>query len=228
MSKTAAFRSRRMTVLARIALLTTTAAVLAMSPAIADAHTTAPAAAGHGAASQAVAPADERQQIVDRAVSALTTPKKFRLTRGGTIHTSAPASGFNHLGRGGSNANLNEYNGYNGLPWCGYFAAAMWNHQGVPRNYPSSQVWRTGLGNRFHAYSSSRLPQPGDVLVWTNNGDSAHGHVGVVVAVSGGTVTTVEGNINPYQDSLARRSYQWTGSGPAVSGKTFRGIASRF
>lgn len=228
MPKTAAPRSRRLPVLARAALLTTMAAALTLSPAIADAHTTAPPAAGRGGASQAVAPADERQQIVNRTISALTTPKKFRLTRGGTIYTSVPSSGYNYLGRSGSNANLNEYNGYNVLPWCGYFAAAMWNHQAVPRNYPSSQAWRTGLGDRFHSYSPSRLPQPGDILVWTNNGDSTHGHVGVVVAVSGRTVTTVEGNINPYQDSVARKTYQWTGSGPAVSGKTFRGFASRF
>ncbi|WP_328842892.1 CHAP domain-containing protein [Streptomyces sp. NBC_00258] len=212
--------------LARAALLTTTAAVLALSPTIADARTTTPAAVGRDASSQVGAPAGERQQIVDRAVSALATPKKFRLTRGGTIYTSTPASGYNYLGRGGSNANLNVYNGYRGLPWCGHFAAAMWKHRNVPRNYWSSQAWRTGLGDRFHAYSPNRLPQPGDVLVWTNNGDSAHGHVGVVVAVAGRTVTTIEGNVNPYRDSIARKSYQWTGSGPAMSGKTFRGFAS--
>ncbi|WP_159074423.1 CHAP domain-containing protein [Streptomyces dioscori] len=91
-----------------------------------------------------------------------------------------------------------------------------------------AQAWRTGLGNRFHSYSPSRLPQTGDLLVWTNNGAHAHGHVGVVVAVSGRTITTIEGNINPHRDSIARKSYQWTGSGPSVPGKTFRGFASRF
>ncbi|WP_199855074.1 hypothetical protein [Streptomyces dioscori] len=140
MPKTSVSRSRCLSVLAKAALLTTAAAALTLFPATADARTSAPAGPGHSAASQPTAPSDVRRQIADRATSALTTPRKCRLTRGGTIHTSSPASGYNYLGRGSSNANLNQYNGYNGLPWCGHFAAAAWNHQGVPRSYPSSGV----------------------------------------------------------------------------------------
>ncbi len=171
---------------------------------------------------------DERAAIADRARTALTTPAGYRLTPDGPVLLSTPTPGTNHLGLDGSNADLNVYNNYNGLAWCGYFAAAMWNHQAVPENYPGSQSWRTGLGTRFHAYTETDLPQTGDVLVWTNTDDTAHGHVGVVVDVTGTTVTTVEGNTGAYSDSVATHVYTWQGPGPTRSGKTFRGFASRF
>lgn len=171
---------------------------------------------------------DERTAIADRSRSALTTPAGFRLTAGGETLLSEPAPGTNYLGRDGSNANLNAYNNYNGLAWCGYFAAAMWDHRGTPANYPGSQSWRTDLGSRFHAYAPGELPETGDVLVWTDTGDSSHGHVGVVVEVDGTTVITVEGNTGDHSDSVSERNYTWYGAGPERAGKTFRGFASPF
>jgi hypothetical protein len=176
----------------------------------------------------------ERQAIVARATAALTTSRKYQTVQGGTIYNSIPGvpnANINYLGRNGSNSNRNEYNNYNGEPWCGYFARAMWNgSKETPLHYPSSQAWMNEA-NHFHGYSASDLPKPGDVLVWTNIGDPGHGHVGVVVGVSGTTVTTIEGN-NGYPvgdpDSIFRNTYSWTGYGPALSGKTFRGFASRY
>lgn len=162
-----------------------------------------------------------RSQIVANANRALTTPTKYKASKNGPVRVSTPKSGSNYLG----GRNLNVYNNYNGDPWCGYFAAAMWGKRGVPGNYASSQAWR-GLGSRYHAYNVNRLPQPGDVLVWTNNGDRAHGHVGVVVGVKGRTITTVEGNTGAGDDSVTRKVYNWGKRGPALPGKAFRGSAS--
>ncbi|MGW2839211.1 CHAP domain-containing protein [Streptomyces sp. NPDC001493] len=162
-----------------------------------------------------------RSQIVANANRALTKPTKYRTSKKGSVRLSKPKSGSNYLG----GKNLNEYNNFNGDPWCGYFAAAMWGKRGVPSSYASSQAWR-GLGSRYHAYNVNRLPQPGDVLVWTNKGDRAHGHVGVVVGVKGRTVTTIEGNTGAGDDSVTRKVYNWGNRGPALPGKTFRGSAS--
>ncbi|MFG2191862.1 CHAP domain-containing protein [Streptomyces sp. NPDC048639] len=173
---------------------------------------------------------DERTAIAERARAALTTPLEFRLTAEGETLLSRPGEpeGNNYLGQDGSNTDRNTYNDFNGLAWCGYFAADMWDHEGVPEHYRGSQSWRTSLGERFHAYASDVLPQVGDVLVWTNQDNAAQGHVGVVVEVSGTTVTTVEGNTGHNSDSVSERTYEWDGAGPVHGDKLFRGFASRF
>ncbi|WP_424888518.1 CHAP domain-containing protein [Streptomyces sp. XH2] len=179
--------------------------------------------------------AAERRRIVDRTTDALTTPKRFRLKRGGPVLRSVPGRpdrDTNYLGKGRSNANMNEYNDFarnpNARQWCGFFAAAMWGRRGVPADPGSSRAWRTGTGNRWHPYAADRLPQPGDVLMWAGRGTA--GHVGVVAAVSGTRVTTVEGNTGYHNDSIARRHYEWTGAGPVLKDrtKTIQGFASRF
>ncbi|MFI9306606.1 CHAP domain-containing protein [Streptomyces triculaminicus] len=76
------------------------------------------------------------------------------------------------------------------------------------------------------AWSSGQRPSTPRQLVWTNKRDRAHGHVGVVVAVKGRNITTVEGNTGYHNDSIHRGHYAWTGDGPALPGKTFRGVAS--
>ncbi|MFE5868549.1 CHAP domain-containing protein [Streptomyces roseifaciens] len=177
----------------------------------------------------------ERQKIVERALSALTTPKRFRLTRGGPVYLSRPGHpnrDTNYLGKGNSNANLNEYNGFAGnpnqRPWCGFFAARMWANRGVPADPGNSRAWRSGTGDRWHPYAADRPPQPGDVLMWA--GRNHAGHVAVVVGVSGTRVTTVEGNTGYHNDSIARQRYEWTGAGPVLKDRTkvIQGFASRF
>ncbi|MEU5190207.1 CHAP domain-containing protein [Streptomyces klenkii] len=183
----------------------------------------------------AVNEAAERQRIVDRTTDALTTPKRFRLKPGGPVLRSVPGRpdrDTNYLGKGNSNANMNEYNGFarnpNARQWCGFFAAAMWGRRGVPADAGSSRAWRTGVGRRWHPYAAGRLPKPGDVLMWAGRGTA--GHVGVVAAVSGTRVTTVEGNTGYHSDSIARQRYEWTGAGPVLKdrSKTIQGFASRF
>jgi hypothetical protein len=184
-----------------------------------------------------------RQDTVDRARAALNNPRKFKTssTSATYLSTVLKDQGRNVLERNGSNANRVVFNDFNGLEWCGYFAAAMWtgtntpdpdNYPKIPDSYPSSQAWRAsgeaGVGNRFHAFrAGGALPKPADVLVWTNNDASTGGHVGVVVSVNYDTkkVTTIEGNVNG--DEVARKVYAWDSNGPTLSGKVFRGFASR-
>ncbi|MDX3415995.1 CHAP domain-containing protein [Streptomyces sp. MD20-1-1] len=212
-------RTSRLTAVALSALL---AAGVAVGPAQAGS-----AGAGKTAVSSASsAQAPTRQQIVAKANEALTKPTKYKTSKNGSVRLSKPKRDNNYLG----GRNLNEYNNYNGQAWCGYFAAAMWGKQGVPTKYPASQQWRTGLGKRFHAYNPRQLPQPGDVLVWSNRSDARFGHVGVVVAVKGRTVSTVEGNAGQGSDSVTRRSYDWKDTrntgGPYLQGKNFRGFST--
>ncbi|MFD7814305.1 CHAP domain-containing protein [Streptomyces sp. NPDC059785] len=182
----------------------------------------------------AAAPSPLRQAVVDRAERALTTSHAYRETRNGPRKWSTPgdARHDNYLG----GADRNEYNGFNGDYWCGYFAAAMWNNRrATPDNYKSSRAWETGVGDRFYAYRPGRPPQRGDVIVWHNhNRRDPEGHVAVVVAVGGSggrTVVTIEGNAGRGSDSITRREYRWAGTdGPRIPtnpGLKLRGFASR-
>ncbi|MFI1259102.1 CHAP domain-containing protein [Streptomyces netropsis] len=224
-----------------------TAAVLVSAPLAATITPATPAAATTAGlpdhARQAAEPAGltaERQQIVNRAVQALTTPKRFKLknspkeykSQPGWLGPGRPDKDTNYLGLNGSNDNRNEYNGFAAKPthrqWCGFFAGAMWPRHSRPSDVGSARAWRDDLGKRWHPYSPSRPPQPGDVLMWANM-QARTGHVGVVVAVDGDKVTTIEGNTGWKNDSISREHYTWTGNGPVLRGKSskpFQGFAS--
>ncbi len=181
-----------------------------------------------------------RSDTVARAQAALTHPRKFKTSATSPVYLSTvlAAQKRNVLERGGSEANRNVFNGYNGAEWCGYFVAAMWTgtnvpdpavYPRIPSSYPSSQAWMTQSGSRFHAFTGANqtLPKPGDVLVWTNTTPGTGGHVGLVVSVNGTTRTvhTIEGNVNG--DEVAAFAYPWGAHGAVRSGKTFRGYTSR-
>ncbi|GGP83879.1 CHAP domain-containing protein [Streptomyces calvus] len=217
----------RIVALALSALLAGGLAVSQAQAAPAEPAIATAAATGEKSAASASSLALTRQQIVARAEHALKTPTKYRTAKNGPIKLSTPKGNNNYLG----GHNLNVYNNYNGQSWCGHFAAAMWGKQGVPAKYEASQRWRTHMGNRFHPYRVNRLPQPGDVLVWTNTSNNAFGHVGVVVSVKGRSVTTIEGNAGAGTDSVTRQTYSWddkraTGGGPYLPSKKFAGFAS--
>lgn len=183
-----------------------------------------------------------RQATVERADAALNSPRAFKVAGSETVHQSVvkPAQNRNVLELAGSNDNRTVFNHYNGNSWCGSFVAAMWTgktmpdpaaYPRIPTSYESSQAWRTDprVAGRFHAYSGATqtLPKPGDVLVWSDDGSSWAGHVGLVVKVTASTrtVLTVEGNVDG--DEIARKSYTWHTGGPLRAGKTFRGYTSR-
>ncbi|MGW3289119.1 CHAP domain-containing protein [Streptomyces sp. NPDC001002] len=212
------------------------AAALLAVPALVCAPATASTAPATSAARPNSAPSPLRQAIVDRANTALTTAHRYKATPNGPVRLSTPGDSGHDNYLGGKN--LNEYNGFNGDAWCGYFARAMWaNSAATPTDYKSSRAWETGVGDRFHPYRPGQPPQRGDVIVWHNHNSRApRGHVAVVVAVGGSdgrTVTTVEGNAGRGSDSITMKQYRWVGAeGPKLPGRNnatlkVRGYAAR-
>jgi hypothetical protein len=196
----------------------------------------APAATAMPKAEPGSTAAQVRAHIVAVARWQLTNSRPYKVN--GKTYNSSPnlKSHYNYLGSNGSNENRNIYTGYRAEPWCGDFARFVWTSGGtesapVPRNYASSQAWRTGVGNRWHAYSSD-LPNPGDVLVWTDKGSSSNGHVAVVTAVNTAkrAISYIGGNesIAGNRDSIVQHSDYWSKMPASMSGKTFRGFASRY
>lgn len=189
-----------------------------------------------------------RQETVDRANALLSAGVKYQ-DADGTIRTSThPSATRNVLEWNGSNTNRNEFNDYSdgyasGLDWCGYFVARVWTGENtpnltanprVPTLYLRSQAWRTDAKTTYYRFSPTRLPVPGDALIWqtgsgtagVDNG-SATGHVGVVTAVNATTkvITTVEGNVEG--DEINRRTYTWDADGPTLPDKHFMGHTAR-
>lgn len=189
-----------------------------------------------------------RQQTVDRANALLRADLRYRDANGTIRLSTQPTANRNVLAWSGSNTNRNELNDFSagyasGLDWCGYFVARTWTGQNtpdpaafprIPTSYMRSQAWRTDAPTAYLRFSQTRLPAPGDVLVWQNgtgsagaDNGSATGHVGVVTAVNATTrvVTSVEGNVAG--DEIRRYTYAWDANGPTKDGKHFMGHTSR-
>lgn len=184
-----------------------------------------------------------RQDTVDRANRLVSADLSFK-DAGGTVRTSTqPGPNRNVLELDGSNTNSNVLNDFNGLDWCGYLVARTWTgtntpdpalYPRIPTSYMRSQAWRTDAETPYYRFSQSRLPKPGDVLVWQNGSGTVgadngnpYGHVGVVTAVDATTkvVTSVEGNVEG--DEIRRITYAWDANGPTKDGKHFMGHTSR-
>lgn len=184
-----------------------------------------------------------RQQTVDRANNLLTADLRYEDAAGTVRLSTQPGANRNLLTWNGSNTNSNVLNDFNGLDWCGYLVARTWTGENtpstsafprIPTYYMRSQAWRTEAKTPWFRFAQSRLPEPGDVLVWQNgagapgadNGTST-GHVGVVTGVNATTkvVTSVEGNVNG--DEIRRYTYAWDADGPTKDGKHFMGHTAR-
>lgn len=233
--------------LRNIGAVASVAAIAALS-ASATPTATATTTAESGPQGAAAALSTLRQESVDRANALLTAGVKYK-DSAGTIRTSTqPSATRNVLEWNDSNSNRNEFNDYSagyasGLDWCGFFVARVWTGENtpdlaqyprVPALYLRSQAWRTDAKTPYHRFSATRLPIPGDVLVWQNGAGAAGvdngvatGHVGVVTAVDATTkqVTTVEGNVAG--DEIKRRTYAWDADGPTLPDKHFMGHTAR-
>ncbi|SDZ52894.1 CHAP domain-containing protein [Asanoa ishikariensis] len=91
-------------------------------------------------------------------------------------------------------------NGWIGQAWCADFAKWIWGQSGARTNgldagavsFSRYSTWRSDT-----SFPNLAGVQPGDVVGWRfHTGDSRNDHVGVVVAVSGDTITTVDGNFS--------------------------------
>lgn len=96
--------------------------------------------------------------------------------------------------------NRTRYGGTSSEDWCAYFVSWVWRQAGVGiQKTGSSQFFRQD-GNPRSEYAkywrtSINDAEPGDIIVWTTVGDSAHGHVGIAHhKMSDGTWMTIQGN----------------------------------
>lgn len=93
---------------------------------------------------------------------------------------------------------------YNTAPWCAFFTKMVWtevyaDHPGIKKMVSS---WLNGSAKqslvqaRSNAdFSTGNIPKPGAIVIWLK-GKGPSGHAGIVVSVSGNTMTTIEGNTN--------------------------------
>ncbi|SNT63730.1 CHAP domain-containing protein [Asanoa hainanensis] len=106
-------------------------------------------------------------------------------------------------------------NGWIGQPWCADFARWIWRESGARiAGLDAGAVSFSRYGTWRSATNFPNLAgvQPGDVIGWRFNDSVGPGndHVSVVVAVSGDTITTVDGNFN---DVVYVRSFNRTTAG---------------
>jgi uncharacterized protein (TIGR02594 family) len=113
------------------------------------------------------------------------------------------------MARFGAAAGIGE-----GLPWCASFISYVYARAGIDTRSDGvggtamalnfeSQFQRAGAYHSFR--SSSRVPQSGDVVVFSRGAPgSGQGHVGIVESVEGDRVTLIEGNSG---DAVRRNTY---------------------
>ncbi|WP_433467833.1 CHAP domain-containing protein [Spirillospora sp. CA-128828] len=121
--------------------------------------------------------------------------------------------------RGGRDNNLNQYNQYNGEPWCADFVSWVIDKAGATKAY-----WNSPTGTPAHrwagvwqwqAAAGRTLPvseaRPGDLAIY-GDGD----HINIVVRNLGqGRLSTIGGNQGPLVESQVRPD-RWGRHGPAL------------
>ncbi len=100
--------------------------------------------------------------------------------------------------------NINPYGawyGNNGAEWCAMFVSWCANKAGImgsliPRyqNCALGASWYKVRG-RYRTRTSGYIPKPGDIVFYTTLSGFYY-HTGIVVQSSGGTISTIEGNLN--------------------------------
>lgn len=115
----------------------------------------------------------------------------------------------------------------NAEAWCADFVSWVLRAAGVPFSGGASSGWRLAWTGDVRAWFVQRDafrerlladPQPGDV-VWF-----VHGHVGIVEAVRGDALLTIEGNSG---DAVARRTYGRWRLDPDIGGFGRPGLGRR-
>ena len=100
--------------------------------------------------------------------------------------------------------------GWHGGDWCADFVHYIWQLTGGVSDLSKingyAQSFKTYGVNHgtWHTSGSSYTPKPGDAIVYPDkNGNGLADHVGIVIAASGNSVTTIEGNTG----SMATHKY---------------------
>lgn len=109
--------------------------------------------------------------------------------------------------------------GLNGYAWCAMFVSyAAWK-AGIPESIIPKQKSCTSDGVAFFKKSGrwrpreGYMPQPGDLIYFTNDGGRTAAHVGIVYSADKTGVTAIEGNTDggagliPNGGSVAKKRY---------------------
>ena len=89
-----------------------------------------------------------------------------------------------------------------GLPWCAAFVHAVYTQALgaeqaralLGRPHPGTRVLARRMRRKGRWRGREYIPCPGDIIFLAPNRDGRVGHCGVVEAVDGGTVTSIDGN----------------------------------
>lgn len=110
-----------------------------------------------------------------------------------------------------NNTKYGAWYGANNNAWCVMFISWCAEKAGIPTSVIPKMASTTamcnwfGENNRLHLRTSMYIPLPGDIVFFTGNGTKGGlKHTGMVEAVNGTTLITIEGN---YSDKVTRREY---------------------
>ena len=110
-----------------------------------------------------------------------------------------------------NNTKYGAWYGANNNAWCVMFISWCAEKAGIPTSVIPKMASTTamcnwfGENNRLHLRTSMYIPLPGDIVFFTGNGTKGGlRHTGMVEAVNGTTLITIEGN---YSDKVTRREY---------------------
>ncbi|MBC7399842.1 MAG: CHAP domain-containing protein [Mucilaginibacter sp.] len=106
----------------------------------------------------------------------------------------------------GFEAELKGAGWYFGAPWCAFFANMAWRKHlkkydalfEIAKKLDSGSAVQTFKNYKASEYfETGDTPKLGAKVIW-RLGDGAKGHAGIVIAIEGNTMTTVEGNTNAH------------------------------
>ena len=110
-----------------------------------------------------------------------------------------------------NNTKYGAWYGANNNAWCVMFISWCAEKAGIPTSVIPKMASTTamcnwfGENNRLHLRTSMYIPLLGDIVFFTGNGTKGGlRHTGMVEAVNGTTLITIEGN---YSDKVTRREY---------------------
>jgi len=109
--------------------------------------------------------------------------------------------------------------------WCADFVHYIWQQTGGVADLSTLSGWAESFKTygidhgTWHPVGSGYVPRPGDAAVhYDDNGHDGADHVGMVVANSGGTVTTIDGNWSDQVSELSPPPRVQGYTSPVVAG----------
>lgn len=129
-------------------------------------------------------------------------------SNGGTVAQALSQVGVKE-GAGNSNPYSQRTAGVRGQAWCQDFVNDTLASQGK-KFPPGAKVSGTRASLKAWQKAGRSVPmnqlQPGDVVYKSRGNDNTKGHVGIVVSVKNGVITTVEGNAGPGSTMVSKQT----------------------